>query len=179
MKLLKILGIVLLLLVLVGFLLPTGFDIRREVTIQAPAAAVHAWVGDLTKWPEWTPWQEHDPTTKVTLGPITTGVGASQSWTSEGGDGEIAFTTCSPTEGVAYEMAFLQEGERLPARGVLRYGEQGGATTVTWTMQGDAADDMPVVVAGYMNLMMKGAIAAEFDKGLAKLKQVVEAAAQG
>ncbi len=179
MKLLKILGIVLLLLVLVGFLLPTGYDIRREVTIQAPAARVHTWVGDLTKWPAWTPWQEHDPTTKVTLGPITTGVGASQTWTSEGGDGELTFTTCSLAEGVAYELAFIIEGKRVPARSTLRYAERGGATTVTWTMQGDAADFMPPVVAGYMNLMMKGAISDEFDKGLAKLEQVVESGGQG
>lgn len=175
MKLLKILGIVLLLLVLVGLFLPTDYDIRREVTIQAPAAKVHAWVGDLTKWPDWTPWQEHDPSTRVTLGARTTGVGASQTWTSDGGDGELTFTACSPAEGIAYDMAFLMDGERVPAQSTMLYREQGGATTVTWTMQGDAADFMPPVVGGYMNLVMKGAINGEFDKGLAKLKQVVEA----
>lgn len=175
MKLLKILGVVLLLLVLVGLFLPTTYDIRREVTIQAPAAAVHVWVGDLTKWPDWTPWQEHDPSTQVTLGPVTSGVGASQSWTSEGGDGELTLTKCSPTEGIAYDMTFVQDGERLPASSTMLYAEQGGGTTVTWMMQGDAADFMPPVVAGYMNLMMKSAISGEFDKGLAKLKQKVEA----
>jgi uncharacterized protein YndB with AHSA1/START domain len=175
MKLLKILGFVILLLVLVGLFLPTAYDIRREVTIQAPAARVHAWVGDLAKWPEWTPWQEHDPTTMVTLGPVTSGMGASQTWTSEGGDGELTITASSPSEGITYEMAFILDGERVPAKSVMRYAEHGGATTVTWTMQGDAADFMPPVVSGYMNLMMEGSINAEFDKGLAKLKQVVEA----
>ena len=42
MKVLKFLGIVVVLPVVVGLFLPTVYDIRREVTIQAPAAGEHA-----------------------------------------------------------------------------------------------------------------------------------------
>jgi uncharacterized protein YndB with AHSA1/START domain len=179
MKVVKLVGLVLLLLVLVGLFLPTTYDISRSITIDAPAARVHEWVGDLARWPEWTPWAEHDPTLQVTNGPQTTGIGAQQSWTGAEGGGKLTFTRCSPTEGIAYDMAFIHEGEDLPSKSAMLYREEGGATTVTWTLQGDGADFLPPVVGGWMNLFMKGAINAEFDKGLAKLKQVVEAAGQG
>ena len=175
MKILKVTLVVLVVLAVVGYLLPTQYAVSREIQIAAPAEKVHALVGDLTRWDEWTPWTEADPTVKTTFGPKTTGVGASQTWTSENGDGELVLTKCDPAEGITYDMAFVMDGQRAPCKSAMTYVARDGGTLVTWTMQGDMADMSMPVLAGYLKLLVKGSIDEEFDKGLAKLKQKVEA----
>ncbi len=175
-KFLVVLALVLLIVVVVGAVLPTDYSIERSIDIQAPPARVHAHVGDLEQWPSWTPWLEQDPTIQVTLGDTTTGVGASQTWTGDSGNGELTFTKCDPATGVAYDMAFIMGEVRAPSVGALTYRPSGASTTVVWSMRGDVGDFMPPVVGGYMNLMMKSSIAGMFDQGLSKLKTVVESA---
>ena len=71
--------------------------------MQATPAQVHAFVGDLEKWDEWTPWIEDDPSIVTTFGEKTVGVGAHQSWTSESGDGELTLTQ---SDELAFRVVF-------------------------------------------------------------------------
>lgn len=166
--------VIIVLLVVVGFLLPTTYAIEERVTINTDAAKVHALVGDLTKWDDWSPWKEMDPTIVVTLGATTTGVGASQTWTGDTGDGELTFTACDPATGIAYDMAFIMGETRAPSTSVMKYLIAEGSTEVVWTMEGDVRDFMPPVVGGYMNIFMKMSISGMFQQGLDKLKTVAE-----
>ena len=178
--LLALLGLLLPALV-VGMILPTEFRVLRQIEIEAPPAEVHTLVGDLERWSEWSPWIEKDPTIVVNLGERTTGVGASQSWTSEQGDGELTFTASDPSTGIAYDMAFINDGERALATSEVQYlelvrdGEQGSHTRVSWTMDGDTATFAPPILSGYMTFLMNDWISSDFDLGLAKLKERVEA----
>lgn len=167
--------VVLIALVGIGFALPTEFAVAKTMKIDAPPEQVHAWVGELKKWDAWTPWAEEDPTMTTALGEKTTGVGAHQTWSGKDGDGELTFTKCDPQTGIAYDMAFINEDARAPATSEMTYEKVDGGTEVTWAMKGDTADMMPPVMAGYMNLMMKGSIGDMFDRGLTKLKEKVEA----
>jgi len=170
-KILLVLLAILFVALLVGLALPTAFEVERGIIVQSPPARVHALVGDLRRWPEWTVWQESDPRLVVVLGPASTGVGASQSWTDSMGSGRLVFTRCDE-DGIAYDMAFANDGEEMPAKGEIRYAPEGAATRVTWRMQGDFA--VPVV-GGWLRLAMVGFVEDDFDKGLAKLKRVAEA----
>ena len=170
-KILLVLLAVVLLVVLVGLALPTAFVLERSVVVEAPPAKIHAFVGDLRRWPEWTVWQESSPEMRIELGPTTTGVGASQRWTDPTGAGRLVFTRCDEA-GVAYDMSFVDDGEEMPAKGAIDYAVEGRATRVTWSMSGDFA--VPVV-GGWLRLVMLGLIAEDFDKGLAKLKRAAEA----
>jgi hypothetical protein len=161
-------------LVAVGLALPTRYEIEKRVTIGARPEAVHALVGDLKRWPEWTPWQEDDPSIHTTYGEKTEGAGASQTWTSDGGDGELTITTSDPKTGITYDMVFIDGDTRAPARCAMLYREAGESTEVVWTMQGDVADFMPPVLSGLMTPMMKGMIGEMFDRGLSKLRATVE-----
>ena len=166
--------VVIVLLVVVGFVLPTEYEIEERVTIQADAARVHELVGELKRWKEWSPWEQEDPSIVTTFGPTTTGVGASQTWTSESGDGELKFTQCDPATGIAYDMAFIMGETRAPSTSAMKYVVAEGSTEVVWTMEGDVRDFMPPVVGGYMNIFMKMSIASMFEQGLTKLKTVAE-----
>lgn len=162
--------------VAVGMLVPSDYTMERAIEIQAPPERVHEFVGHLDKWPEWTPWAEEDPELVVTVGPISTGVGATQSWSGKDGDGDLVFTKCDPALGVAFDMAFVMEGDRFPATSEMRYSGSGTQTTVTWTMEGDWKGSVPAPIAGWMKIFTPLMMGGMFDSGLSKLKDVAEAA---
>lgn len=174
MLLRKILLVVLTLLalaMLVGLVLPTVWVVERSTLINVPAARVHELVGDLRRWPEWTTWSEVSSGLQIQYGRTTSGTGASQSWTDDDGAGRLVYTRCDAA-GVAYDMAFIDDGKEMPAKGEIRYDAAGEATTVTWTMTGDL--QVPVV-GGWVRLMMLEYVEDDLDRSLAKLKRVAEA----
>lgn len=175
-KALIVVGGVLLLFIVVfvviGLMLSNHVSTSRTVNIQADTARIHALCSDLTRWPEWTPWQDADPTVVTTLGPITSGVGASQKWRGKEGDGELTLTKSEPNQGIAYDMFFINGEKRTPMKSTMTYAPNGATTNVTWTLEGNM--DVPVL-GGYIVMMMGGAIDEMFDSGLAKLKAKAEA----
>ena len=95
-----------LLAAVIGLFLPSTFEIEKSVVIKAAPERIHQFTGDLSRWPEWTPWLKEDPNLVVTVGDQTTGVGATQAWTGGSSGGELTFTRCEPDWGIAYDMTF-------------------------------------------------------------------------
>ena len=105
----------------------------------------------------------------------------------------VAFNSGTGIEGRAFwkeysigfrpprNMAFINDGERALATSEVKYlelvrdGEQGSHTRVSWTMDGDTATFAPPILSGYMTFLMNDRISSDFDLGLAKLKERVEA----
>ena len=174
MKALKILGIgvlsLILLVVVVSFFLPKTYHLERTVSVAAPAAQVHRLTSDLVNgWPQWEPWSEIDDSIVTTYGDVTSGVGASQSWTGKDGTGELTLTACDLTGGVAYDMSF-NEGQYF-STGELTYTATATGTNVTWAMDGD----MSGIMGKYMGLMMDRMVGPMFEQGLDSLKTAAEA----
>ncbi len=171
-----LIGLVVLvaLLVVVGFVLPTEYELSESMVIDAQPGTIHAMVGNLERWPDWMPWHDMDPTIKTTLGDKSAGVGASQSWTGKDGDGEVTFTKSDPSSGVEYDMAMIWDESRAESSAKIAYRNVAGGTEVTWSMAGDMSGAMPPVVGGYMTLVMKPSIKSAFRDGLTKLKNQVE-----
>ncbi len=75
MRILKILFIVIVVLVAavigVGMTLDSKIEVERSITIKAKAIDIFPYVNDLEKWPEWSPWEEDDPTIVTTRGDRT------------------------------------------------------------------------------------------------------------
>ena len=165
-----IIAVVVVLFVLIGFTLPKDYSVERTVVIQADPAAVHTLVGDLTAWDQWTPWLDADPTIVTTFGDVTSGVGASQTWTGESGDGKLTFTQCSPETGVLYDMSF-NEGKYVSI-GALDYTLVDGGTQVTWRMAGEMGSNP---ISRYIGAMMDAMVGPMFEKGLGQLKSAAEA----
>ncbi|MEQ9468567.1 MAG: hypothetical protein RLN88_14250 [Ekhidna sp.] len=65
MKILKILGIIILVVVVLalGLVLfgPSAGHLERQVVINAPASAVYAEVSNLKTFNKWSPWFQMDP----------------------------------------------------------------------------------------------------------------------
>ena len=94
MKIVKTLGYIVLAIVvlalIIGAILPTHYEFERSTDINASKEAVFAAVNDLRTWEQWGPWNKEDTTMVMSFGDVTTGVGASYSWTSQNsGDGKM------------------------------------------------------------------------------------------
>jgi len=169
-KILLVLAVILVMLVLVGLVLPQDYRCTRSIEIAAQPARIHEFVGDLKRWDEWTPWKKHDPSAVTTLGEKSTGIGASQTWTSDGGDGRLTFTKSDPATGIQYDLVFDHANE-TPSRGWIVYEPSGTATRVEWGMEG--ALEFPVI-GGYFALMADSMMGPMFQEGLDELKRRAE-----
>ena len=162
-------GVLIAVVVVVGLLMPTEYELERSILINAGTEKIHPLVGDLKRWEEWTPWKEADPTVAVTFGDKTTGVGASQTWTEENGDGELVFTASDPQTGIEFDMAFNQGS--MKSKCAIRYAKEGTGTRVTWEMAGDA--EVPIIGALFAALI-DDMVGPMFESGLEKLKAQAE-----
>lgn len=156
-------------LAVVGLFLPQEFKVGKSIVIKAPPQAIHTYVEDLRRWPEWTPWSDADPSVKIEYGDISRGKGASQTWRASDGGGRLTITQSSPRTGIEYDLYFNEDASRNIA--AMRYEVVAEGTRVTWTMQGKM--DIPVL-GGYLSMLIGPMTGGMFDRGLAKLKALVE-----
>jgi len=164
-------GAATVLVVVVGFLLPSTFEVTRTVVIKAEPKHIHEFTGDLARWSEWSPWLKDDPNLVVIMGDKSTGVGASQTWRSKSSDGHLAFTRCDPGWGIAYDMAF--DRNTYESTGSLQYRPADGGTAVVWNMTGDNGMN---ILARYFGFVMPSMIGPMFEEGLTRLKMISERA---
>ena len=178
MKLFKKLGLGFLgfiaLLIAVSFLLPGKMRVERSLVMKASAATTFNQVNTLKNWEKWSPWHQMDSTMNVTYEGPEAGSGAKYSWVSEKmGTGSLTIAESQPNQTIKTALNF---GEMGTSYAEYRFETIGDGTKVTWAMESDTKD-MPwqwYVPSKYMNLFMKDMLAADFDKGLANLKEVVE-----
>lgn len=168
-KLLIAFVVLVALFILGGLMLPSTYEVYRETTIKAPAEVIFSYLDDLTKHDDWAPWKAKDPSIKSTLGPITSGKGASMSWTSDNGEGSMTITESVPHKHLVTVLDFGQHGKPI---GEYHLNESADGVLVRWTMKGESGG----IVARYFGLLMDKMVGPDFEQGLANLKRVSEAA---
>ncbi|KQW51643.1 MULTISPECIES: SRPBCC family protein [unclassified Roseateles] len=174
MKALKVLliGIVALglLVGLGGLLISPKFTVSRTLTISAPPEKIYALIADPRGWQQWSAWNQRDPAMAIEYSGPASGSGAVWSWKSKSqGDGRMTFTTAEPPKRLGYELFFPDFG--TTSTGDFRLEANGGATQVTWTMNGDMGGNP---VYRWMGLFMDKMVGPDFDAGLANLKALAE-----
>lgn len=98
------------------------------------------------------------------------GPGAVWAWKSKSqGDGRMTFTTAEPPKRLAYELYFPDFN--TTSTGDFRLDANGGATQVTWSMDGNMGSNP---VYRWMGLFMDKMVGPDFDAGLANLKALAE-----
>ncbi|MCF6193351.1 MAG: SRPBCC family protein, partial [Kangiellaceae bacterium] len=142
---LKVFGI-LVVIIIVGLTLSNKVDVRRTIEIDAPISSVHKFTSDLKEWPKWSPWLDEDLSIVTTLGPVTQGVGASQTWKGVSGGGSLQFTSSSTESGIEYDMQF--NGDSTVYASGLSYQSDGykTKTIVGWYMTGEI---QPNIIGNY------------------------------
>jgi len=169
-------AVLLAIVALAGFVAtrPSEFLIVRSRTLAAPPEVVHAYVNDLHKWGEWSPWEKIDPGMQREYSGPPAGPGASYHWVGneEVGEGRMTITGSVPPDSVTILLEFLKpfQATNTAQFDILR---SGLGTEVTWSMSGHNN-----FVAKAMSLVMNmdKMVGGNFEKGLADLDAVTAAA---
>lgn len=175
MKFVKILlGIIVVLVVafvLVGMFLPSGQYVERSAVVRADQAEVFALVSDYRQFNSWSPWASYDPDAEYEFSGPAMGVGSKMSWRSEMqnvGNGTQEIVDIQPDTMVRSKLTF--EGFDSPSFATFELEPTDGGTQVTWSFD----SNMDTLLGRYMGLMMDKWVGADYELGLARLKEVAE-----
>lgn len=172
-KILWSLAILVVLFVSVAFVLPQNIVVERQISIDAPAADIYPHIADLSATQAWSPWYDDDPDVQLSFEGEPMTVGSKMSWSSEVesvGSGTQEILALSPNESVRTALDFGPQGQ---AEAEFRLTANADKTDVVWAFHMDAGNNP---VTRYFGLMMDGWLGPYYEKGLDRLKKVIETA---
>lgn len=159
-----------------AYMLPGEAQVERSIEIAAPQEKVFNIAANLRRLPDWSPWVEIDPATSFTFeGPEQGGKGQVMRWASGNplvGTGSQTVTAYEPPQSMTVSTDYTNFGK---STSTIQLSPSGGGTKVIWRFS--AA--LPGVVDRWAGLMMDDQVGAEYEKGLARLKTLVESGAAG
>lgn len=149
----------------------TAFTQSRSTTIKADAAKIHNLINDFHNWAGWSPWEKLDPQLQRAFTGAPAGVGSHYAWEGNNkvGTGTMEITGSTPTE-ITIDLQFIKPFKASNTT-VFTLTPVADGTKVDWTMSGDRT--LLFTIMG--KLFFDKAIAKDFDKGLASLKEIAEA----
>ena len=177
MKVLKALGILLLVLIVAGaiaaFVLPTTIELEEDVTINAPAEMVWA---NMTSWEErdkWSPWRKMDSEMKVTYEGNSGEEGSKMTWEGDTvGTGNQTITKIDEENNEVHsDLKFFQPNEG-GGKVIMKMEETDEGVKTTYKLSLDAPRPMNVMFA-LMNT--KSFMSQQYDEGLDDMKAAIEA----
>ena len=167
-----VLVVLVLLAVVVAFFLPPSYRVERSTVVNARPDVVFAQVDDLKAWKGWSAWHERDPAMKLSYSTPSSGVGAWSAWESRSeGNGKMTITSVEPAKRVVYKLEFPDMN--MISSGTMELQPEEKGVRVVWVSAGELGFNP---MHRWFGLFMDKLIGADFEKGLAKLKAVAEAA---
>jgi carbon monoxide dehydrogenase subunit G len=148
------------------------FHIARSARVNAPPNAAFAYINDLRKWNDWSPWAKLDPNAKNRFSGTESGEGAKFSWSGNDqvGEGTMTIIESKPDELIRMQLDFTKPMQDTSfAQFDLK--PDGDATEVTWSMSGKQNF---VEKAFCMFMDMDQMLGGQFETGLASLKARLE-----
>ncbi|MFI5220780.1 MAG: GyrI-like domain-containing protein [Bacteroidia bacterium] len=184
MKVFKITGITLLIIILLAFagafFLPSTVHVERSKEMKAKASSVFSLLNDLKKWEQWSPWMALDSNSEIVYSEPAEGVGAWYTWKSKKrdvGEGKLTIIQSNTNSFIHCEMNF---GIMGISTGSFKIDSLAKGVKVTWSMDGDGRG-IPwyfYVVSKYLYLLMDKNVGPAFEKGLLKMRTIAEAIPQ-
>ncbi|MEQ1577396.1 MAG: SRPBCC family protein [Hyphomicrobium sp.] len=164
------------LLAFIGYvaLQPAEFNVLRTATIAAAPADVFSHVNEFKKWGAWSPWAKLDPNAKTTFEGPAAGKGAVFGWSGDDkvGEGKMSIVDSTPNDAINIKLDIMKPFPGTSDVG-FTFKPDGGKTIVSWTMTGTQGM-MERAMCLIMGVNMDQMIGADYEKGLASLKAVVE-----
>ena len=177
MKLLKTLGVLLLVALAIAMILmlimPTKQHIERSITINAPAAVVYEHLTKLDNFNKWSAWNRNDSSIRNTISGTDGTLGAINKWSGHpdiSGQGEIKIASLQINREVEHEITFLQPNA-MNAKSQFDLEDLNGQTKVRW--QFDIATPRPWNIFNLFSSMDKK-MGNDFEDGLRNLKAMIE-----
>jgi hypothetical protein len=168
---------VLALIVLAAFVVsrPVAYHVERSTLIDAPGAVVFAQIDDFHKWQAWSPWGTRVTGTTVSYDGPESGKGASYHWAGsrEVGEGRMTIVDSSPGQNVSIQLELVRPYRAKSLSRFILLPEPPGVSVV-WMADGRSRYVERVLG---VDRNRETTIGPAFEKGLAGLKIVSEAAA--
>jgi len=173
-RILIALAVIVIVFVGVVAMQPSEFRIVRTATIAAPAPAVFAQVNDFHNWEAWSPWAKLDPAAKNSFEGAAAGAGATFRWAGnkEVGEGSMTITESRPSDLIRIKLEFLKPFAATNTT-EFTFKPEGNQTAVTWSMAGK---NNFIAKAFCLFMNMDKTVGGDFEKGLARMQSVVQAA---
>jgi len=169
-------AVLIIVLLIVIALQPAAFKIERSTTVNAPPIIVFNQVNDFRAWAAWSPWDKIDPALERTYSGPPAGVGTHYAWVGNKkvGEGRMTITESIPPQQIRILLEFLKPFKATNTT-LFTFTPQGNQTLVNWAMTGERNFIMKA-----FGLMMNfdKLVGGDFEKGLAGIKTVSEAAAK-
>jgi uncharacterized protein YndB with AHSA1/START domain len=150
---------------------PDSLRVQRAVTIKAAPEQIFALINDFKAWPQWSPYENKDPTMQRRLSGAAAGTGAVYEWDGDKnvGRGRMEITESTATK-IVIKLDFLKPFEAHNTA-TFTLVPQGDVTEVTWTMVGPSTFITKVMGVFFSLDKMIG---TDFEAGLANLKRLTE-----
>jgi hypothetical protein len=158
-------------LVIMAAARPSSFHVERSITIAAAPEKIDALVADFHNWDQWSPWAKLDPSMRQSFSGAAAGPGAVYEWqgNSKVGKGRMQILAVQPSL-TSIQLDFLSPFKSHNKTNFIVQ-PQGGATRVTWTMDGNNNFTSQVMS---LFVSMDRMIGGDFERGLANLKTAAE-----
>jgi hypothetical protein len=150
-----------------------SYVVQRSQTIHAAPEAVFERIADLREWDSWSPWAQMDPNMVTTYGGEPGTVGASSHWVGNRkvGEGRMTATAIDAPSKMDIDLEFVKPFKAQNQVEILVAPSSEGSD-VTWRMTG--RNTLMTKIMGIFTSMDK-MVGPDFETGLSKLKQLVEA----
>jgi hypothetical protein len=150
---------------------PDVFSVQRSTVVNASPEKVHALINDLRQFNTWNPFNRKDPNIQGSYRGPAAGPGAAYDFRGnrEVGSGTVEIVETAPQK-VTMRLVMV---EPFPADNKVEFllQPQGGATQVTWAMNGPSP-----YIAKLLGIFisMDRMVGGEFEAGLSQLKARAE-----
>ena len=164
-----ILGVMALLLIgllVLGFLLPSGWSVERSTTMEAQAEEIFPLISSARAWTLWTP----SPETGFEYFGPQDGEGSGRNWDDElYGEGTFVITAVDPPQELRYEVEVEGGSIRITGHITLDPVDE-QRTRVTWSEDGDFGWN-PLL--GYLARRMEDLQGSQLEQSLEALDRLV------
>jgi hypothetical protein len=127
--LLILLGVFAIILIVLGYFLPTSWMVEKAVLVQANAEEIFPFIETLDNWQEWSVWTSENGINFSNEGE-TTGLGAVQHWKGQL-EAKLIVTKCEATHLLEYRLE-LEEGKFFVSGTIVLDTSTSEHTQVAW-----------------------------------------------
>ena len=172
-KLLKVVGVVLLILAVVflvmGLTQPKDITVVRSIVIKAPQSTVFHQISKFTNWPNWSPWIDIEPEVNLSYEGVDGQPGSSYTWLGdETGSGKMTNTGIENGQ-LNFDLHFIKPWEGKAIGFLKTEITPAQETKVIWSLT--IHSSFPMNAIGFITRNMVG---NDFTHGLQLLKTYTE-----
>ena len=155
---------------------PSAYSVSRAAIMTARPAKIFAQVNYFHAWQAWSPWAQMDPAAKNSFEGSSSGTGAVFKWSGNRkvGEGAMTILESRTNELIRIRLEFIKPFASLCGT-EFTFKPEGNQTQVTWTMTGE---NNFIAKAACLFMNMDKMVGGDFERGLAQMKSVAEAAAK-